>query len=75
MLGTFEKSPLINSKETVISLDYVRIFLENVNVMFNNYFLQGTCSIVSPAKKGKIYLHRFPVTRPKWLLFILVHRF
>ena len=37
MMGTFEKSPLINSKETVISLDYVRI-LSKVKEMLKNYF-------------------------------------
>ena len=43
-----EDSPLLNSKETLISLDYVQ--LERKLLKFNVVF-QGTCSPVSPAKK------------------------
>ena len=52
-----EDSPLITLKETtVISLDYVRSYycipMISCRKIIEPTF-QGTCSIVSPAKKGK----------------------
>ena len=43
-----EDSPLVNSKETLISLDYVQ--LKKIIISLFCHF-QGTCSPVSPAKK------------------------
>ena len=49
--SVYENSPLLSTKETVISLDYVGKWWNN-DILFN-FIMQGTCNIVSPAKKGK----------------------
>ena len=43
-----EDSPLLTSKETLITLDYVNTVLYRQKII---YKFQGTCSPVSPAKK------------------------
>ena len=43
-----EDSPLLTSKETLITLDYVNTVLQSQKII---YKFQGTCSPVSPAKK------------------------
>ena len=43
-----EDSPLLTSKETLITLDYVNTLLQSQKIISK---LQGTCSPVSPAKK------------------------